>query len=317
MNSHQPPSGVPATDLPEGLRSLQTAAEQLWLDAQAWCPALSVEVLPQVDSTNTHVLQLGKAVQRAAQVLTPVVAVAWEQTAGRGRHGRQWWSQPQDTLKFSLGYPVRLDWTQPASGALSLAMGVAVCEALKARWPDVPLGLKWPNDVWVQGRKLAGLLLEVSHGMHAARPDEPAWLVVGLGLNVSDVPADLLASTIHLQQALQQWSPVATSLVSGPPITPGDVLRLLVPAMLQAVTLFERSGFAAFQSRFDALDALRGQSVTIWPTGQPPEAPGQAPLATGVALGVTPDGAMKVMDDHGHVQFMAHGEVSVRTAREN
>ena len=116
------------------------------------------------------------------------VVTADEQTAGRGRQGREWVAAPGSALLFSLVL-------RSPGEALPLAAAVAVCEAL-----PVEAAIKWPNDIWVGGRKVAGILVE-------ARPQE-GWAVLGVGVNVRDAPplehVTSLNSTIDAEELLER-----------------------------------------------------------------------------------------------------------------
>jgi len=284
------------------LQQLHGAAEQLWLSAQSWCPALSIEVLPEVDSTNTHLMKQGKDALRGGDALHPTVAVAWAQMAGRGRHGRTWQALPGQSLTLSVGYPMHLDWSRPGASALSLAAGVAVCEALTHALPTLPVQLKWPNDLWVDGRKLGGLLIEVAH---PTTPDAPSWLVLGLGLNLAGVPAHWLHERCDLQAL-------------GVNTHPGAAMGWVVPALVQALQRFEQEGFAAFHGRYGHFDALKGREVRLWRSVSAEHVldDSQA-LATGTAQGVDVLGALLVKDATGLVQTWPQGEVTVRPEKQN
>ena len=107
-------------------------------------PGFICEVLPTVDSTNSELMRRFKAGQ-----LAPTLLVAEQQNAGRGRLGRNWASAPGSSLTFSLGVLL-----QPqAWDGLSLAVGLSVATSL-----HTDIQLKWPNDLWVQDCKLAGIL---------------------------------------------------------------------------------------------------------------------------------------------------------------
>lgn len=292
------------TPTPAGLRQLHADAEQLWLQLQADCPDISIDVLPEVGSTNTYLMQLGRSLAKVGEPLRPCVAVAWQQTAGRGRHGRTWQAQPGDSLTLSIGVPMRLDWAQPGASALSLAAGVAIGEALRGALPSLPVQLKWPNDLWVGNRKLGGLLIEVAHLEPNAADTSHAWLVLGLGLNLSGIPKDLSHERCDLQAL-------------GHVCTPGMAMQWVVPALLTAFQQFERDGFAAFQARYAAFDALQGRSVQLWDSnaGQAVRAD-QTPRSAGMAQGVNAHGALLVADVSGGVQAWMQGEVSVRPTPE-
>jgi BirA family biotin operon repressor/biotin-[acetyl-CoA-carboxylase] ligase len=138
----------------------------------------------RTDSTNERAKELAMAGAPGGLVVT-----ADEQTAGRGRRGNEWFAPPGSCLLYSaLLRPFSGD-----RGLLPLAVPVAVCEAAEAVAP-VRCQLKWPNDVWIDERKVAGALVE-------ARPDE-GWAVIGIGLNIAipqgDFPPDLRETATSL-----------------------------------------------------------------------------------------------------------------------
>jgi BirA family biotin operon repressor/biotin-[acetyl-CoA-carboxylase] ligase len=144
-----------------------------------------VEWHATIPSTNDRALQL--AVKE--NVDTPLLILADEQTAGRGRGSNRWWSGP-GALMFSLvfdpagtgGACLRTEqWPRVA-----LTAGVALCEALTELAPHLDCGLKWPNDVLLAGKKLAGILVEIP----PARPPVPRRLVLGMGINVNNSLAE-------------------------------------------------------------------------------------------------------------------------------
>ena len=119
------------TDAPLCLR---WPAEALWQTLSAALPGCTVEVLPQLDSTNSELMRRARA-----GLTQPALLVAEEQRAGRGRMGRGWRSSGAASLTFSLGLPLApADWQ-----GLSLAAGLAVAESLHEG-----IALKWPNDLW-------------------------------------------------------------------------------------------------------------------------------------------------------------------------
>lgn len=155
---------------------------------------------PTLPSTNDFALELA-----ARETLeTPLLILADEQTAGRGRGVNRWWSGP-GALTLSLvidplcigPIPLRTEhWPRVA-----LCAGVSLCEALIEVAPQVDCGLKWPNDVLISGRKVAGILVEVP----PAAPPVPRRLVLGMGVNVNnslaDAPPDIQSAGIALGDA--------------------------------------------------------------------------------------------------------------------
>lgn len=279
---------------------LNGAAEAIWLATQSFCPALSLEVLPQCASTNTVLMDRG----RQGDTQTTLVAAA-EQTAGRGRRGRQWLAHPGQTLTFSLGIALNLDQVPGGGSALSLAVGLAVADALDAGMsaftsaaglaPHRPMGLKWPNDLWIGGRKLGGILIEACPA--PGLPSSQRWVVIGIGLNVQGTPS----------------APEATSLIrpDQAALTIGQVWQWVAPTLIRRVHAFERHGFAPLQEAYARRDVLLGQQIGLWSTpGQSP-GDGYPPNQIGLAQGVDTFGALVVHTDQGQ-QTWSSGDVSVR-----
>lgn len=283
----------------QDLAELNHAAEQLWLAAQPGWPRLSIEVLPEVGSTNAHALAMGRDGADA-----PVVVTAWRQTAGRGRAGRQWDALPGQALTLSLALPLPLNDIPGGGSALSLAVGLWTAQALDSLRanPAAPgIRIKWPNDLWVDDLKLAGILIEAIQGP-GLRPEQ-RWVVIGLGLNLAGTPEALRGERTDVHTAL------------GLALTPGQAMQAIVPALLAGLRDFEHAGFAPLRDAYDARDALKGRPVTLWRHMQP--APAQA-LSTatadgqGTARGVDAQGALLVDDGQGAPRPWTIGEVSVR-----
>lgn len=286
------------------LADLNAAAERIWEAASPDCPGLSLEVRPEMASTNTELIARGRRGETA-----PTLLVACRQTAGRGRHGRNWQAWPGDSLTFSLGLPMRLEAVPGGGSALSLAVGLAAAQAidegmlgLQQPPSHAPIGLKWPNDLWHHGRKLGGILIEASPAPGLA--DDERWVVIGIGLNVRE-SSHTLAGTAALLAGT-----AAAELGAAP--TAGQVWSWVAPALLRAVRAFETEGFAPLKAAYAQRDVLAGQQVGLWTTpGQGPLS-GEAPSQTGVAIGVTESGALLVHTPSGDVQSWRSGEVSVR-----
>jgi BirA family biotin operon repressor/biotin-[acetyl-CoA-carboxylase] ligase len=137
------------------------------------------------DSTNARARELVEAGAPHGTVVT-----ADEQTAGRGRQGRTWTAPPGKALLYSA----ILRPLDERHLLLPLAVPLAVCEAAEELEPGVECAIKWPNDIWVDGRKLAGVLIE-------AKPQD-GWAVIGIGLNLTiepdEFPPDLQATAVSL-----------------------------------------------------------------------------------------------------------------------
>ncbi len=251
---------------------LRWPAEAVWEAVAPLLAGFSVEVLPEIDSTNTELMRRARAGHGDA-----VLLVAEHQSAGRGRLGRQWSSRAGDSLTFSLGLPL-----QPASwSGLSLVVGVAVAEALHPR-----VGLKWPNDLWVDGRKLGGILVETAS---FAQADGPRQTVVGVGLNIHRPPGEGLST------------PAASVDELLPELDAPAVLARIAAPLVAALQAFETAGFEPFLARFEARDLLRDRVVTL------------SDGSTGTAHGVAQDGGLLVHTAAG-MRVVHSSEVSVRPA---
>ena len=200
-----------------------------------------VEVLPSVDSTNRLLHE------RAAEGLPSGSAcLAEHQSGGRGRRGRPWVSPFGANLYASVLW--RFNLAPAALGPLSVAVGVVVAEALAACGAD-GLGLKWPNDVLWQGRKLAGVLTEVM-----GEATGPARVVVGIGVNVNMPEA--AAAAID-----QPWVDLKT--IIGGPVDRNPVAARLLSGLARGLDQFAREGFEPMRPAWDRLDLARGQPVVV------------------------------------------------------
>ena len=197
-------------------------------------PGVAVEVVAGIDSTNSELMRRARAGRTA-----PTLLVAELQTAGRGRLGRGWQSGDGErggALAFSLGLPlVPCDWS-----GLSLAVGLAVAESLH---PDIRL--KWPNDLWWQGRKLAGILVETAG---TGQPGTGRYAVIGIGVNIAPLPGEGFATP---PAWLQELLPGIDA--------PATLARIAAP-LVQTVRGFEQGGFAPLAERFAA--RRHGNTVT-------------------------------------------------------
>jgi BirA family biotin operon repressor/biotin-[acetyl-CoA-carboxylase] ligase len=316
---------------------LQWNAEGLWEQLVPLLPGISVEVLARVESTNTRLLERARAysgdregpVTRPGDLdglpapqrtphgrrqgdIHPCLLVAEDQTRGRGRMGRDWISEAGNSLTFSLSLPLApTQW-----GGLSLAVGLALAEALDPRplgeeltgpgGSQPRIGLKWPNDLWLLdahdlakgsapalGRKLGGILIEtVSVG-------QQRMCVVGVGLNVRAQGSPAPEGLSQGYASLQELDPAITA--------PAALARVAAP-LVQALLRFERQGFEPLMAAYRRRDLLRGQAVNT----SVPE-----PLQ-GVADGVDEQGALLVRVGQGEqavVKRVLSGEVSVRLSQ--
>jgi len=214
---------------------MQWPPEAIWESVAPLLPGFTVEILPELDSTNSELMRRARSGRTEA-----VLLVAERQTAGRGRLGRSWQSAAGESLTFSLGLPLAPpDWS-----GLSLAVGASVAQSLH---PEVRL--KWPNDLWLYDRKLGGILIETaSHGEGGA---STRHAVIGIGINIAPREAAGLST---LPAAVKELLPDQDA---------GTVLLRLALPLVRDVLAFERAGFAAFRQRFLGRDALHGRQIVL------------------------------------------------------
>ena len=247
---------------------------------------LDLEILPEVDSTNAHLLrgvQSGRDMGGAGRLRA---CLAERQTAGRGRRGRTWVSP--FGLNIYLSLLIGFEGGAAALSGLSLVVGVAVGEALRARGIR-GVGLKWPNDIYCSERKVGGVLLEVTGDLQSH-----CHIVIGVGLN-------LRARVQDMSEVAQPWTDLASHGFD--PDLRNVLVAELLNSLVAAVTLFRAQGFSVFLPRWEVLDLSRDRPLDIFPGGEE--------VVHGTGQGVDADGALLVATDAGLRRFHG-GEVSLR-----
>lgn len=237
-----------------------------------------IDLLPSCDSTNAVLLARAEAGAPSGTVV-----IAEEQTAGRGRRGRSWFSSPGDSLTFSLLWRFA-PGTAPAG--LSLAAGVAVARALqKVGAGDT--ALKWPNDILKEGRKLGGILVELV-------PGAPHAAVIGIGIN------------LQLPPGMPDEVRAASAAVGAIDAADSDALyAAMLGELLAALESFGSEGFAALRAEWLARHAFQDVPVSIASDFGAP--------VLGICRGVDGDGAL-LLDVDGRRERILSGEVSLRRA---
>jgi len=228
------------------------------------------------DSTNARAKELAASGAAGGLVIT-----ATEQSAGRGRRGHNWFGPPGSSLLYSA-------LLRPFGGdpLLALAVPVAVCEAAEALAP-VRCEVKWPNDVWIEGRKVAGVLVE-------ARPED-RWAVIGVGLNLTvaeaDFPDELRGTATSLSLA------AGTEAARSANPTPAAIA-----ALNEQLSRWVEVEPSAVLERFRRRDALRGRRVS-WADGE------------GEAAGIDDAGHLLVSTPRGEQLALGAGEVHLSVER--
>ncbi len=197
------------------------------------------------DSTNERAKELAMAGAAGSLVIT-----ADEQTAGRGRRGNAWFAPPGSCLLYSA---IVRPFTADDSPLLPLAVPLAVCEAAEAIAP-VRCQVKWPNDIWIDERKVSGVLVE-------ARPDE-GWAVVGVGMNVAitddQFPPELRETAISL---------LPTEAEQGLPPGGAPGIRRALTALNETLGRWLEAGDDEVLSAYRPRDALCGRRIS-WDGGE-------------------------------------------------
>ena len=243
-----------------------------------------VEWVECIDSTNEWAMQAAEA---------GAAPYAWfvadRQTAGRGRLGREWLSPPTCNLYTSCVLRPAL---APAHAAqLSLAIAIAVHRAITAC--GISAKIKWPNDVHVQGKKIAGILCELR-----ADTDRIEALIAGIGINVGLLPSDFppevreIATSLHAEGAVVDRAVVDRT----------GVFVALAREMESVVQLLENRGFSALQDEWNAACALRGRFVEVLFGDH---------TVSGTVVGIDSDGYL-LLEQAGDVVRIIAGDVTVK-----
>lgn len=239
---------------------------------------IDVEFVEQTGSTNADLLA------RLENLDGPCLRCARYQSAGRGRAGRNWLAEPDAALMFSLAWPFHLG--MQALIGLPLVVGVVVAERL--RQLGVQVELKWPNDILLEGKKLAGILIETSQAQTAF---PLVWAVIGVGINLK-VPAGF-EQTVGRQLAGLESSALDRN----------RLLAELTNGLASALQVFAREGLAGFTDRWNALHAYRDRLVNILDHN--------VVTHSGLAQGIDAEGRLLLSTEKGIIAVLA-GDVSLR-----
>lgn len=264
-------------------RGYRLAQPISWLDvdlvSQSMGAGWQIEVLPLIDSSNAELL-------RSPASSLPVCLAAELQTAGRGRRGRAWSGALGGSLLFSVAWPFHVDMTR-LSG-LSLVVGLALAEALdQCGVPRVKL--KWPNDVIVDFRKLAGILIEIQ-----AEANSPCRAIIGIGLNIKLPPA----VRDEIDQAVVDLDQLNVSNLDR-----NQLLIALLKSLEHWLPRFVSDGFAGCRQQWDSRHAYQGEAVRLLGA--------DGAIIVGRVQGLGDAGELLVDTDRGQRSFTV-GEISLR-----
>ena len=253
----------------------------------------ALEVLWQVGSTSDHLLQ--------APAVSPGrsrVCLAEFQTDGRGRRGREWFAAAGHSICLSLSWSFQSSPQQLAS--LGLAVGAGVLRTAQAAGATAAQ-LKWPNDVVVNGNKLAGVLIDVQ-----GEAGGPMRAIIGVGLNYS-LPANAerqIEAAGGLRPASLVDAYVDAHAERHPPLSRNAVAAALINELHNVMAEFSARGFSAFAAEWRAADYLQAKPVTVTVDGVEHR---------GVVRGIAADGRLQLETDGGILHVMS-GDVRVRPA---
>ncbi|MDH0749011.1 bifunctional biotin--[acetyl-CoA-carboxylase] ligase/biotin operon repressor BirA [Pseudomonas sp. GD03842] len=238
----------------------------------------TVHVHDVIDSTNAEAMRLV-----AAGAPLPALVLSEQQTAGRGRRGRKWISPYAENLYYSLA--LRIDGGMRQLEGLSLLVGLAVVNTLREMGVE-RAGLKWPNDILAGGKKLAGILLELT-----GDPADVCHVVIGIGINVNMRTA---------QEVDQAWT--SMRLETGIDIDRNEVSSRLSSVLNPYLEVHGRSGFAAFKDEWERHHLWQGCPVTLL---------AGSTAVDGMVVGVDAVGALR-LEVEGEVRTFSGGELSLR-----
>lgn len=256
----------------------------------------TLEIVNETGSTNTDLITRWRTQQK--EFSQPLVRLAYVQTQGRGRLGRTWFGSSGDALLFSIAYLIPRPIHELAG--LSLATGATLLAGLRTLPLAEPqrLALKWPNDVLLDGAKLAGILIETAWHTPTA-----SAAVIGIGLNLYGEDAlslrlnELTSSSSHSNQ------PAALARLL-PAVSMTDTFAALLNALAPMLKSFSTEGFAPFQKVWSAAHAYTGQPVTLLEKGG-------LTSTHGIVLGVDSLGRLLLENENG-IQAIVSGDLSLR-----
>ncbi len=266
-------------------------------------------IIRRVEATGSTNADLGRMANEDPSLPDGFVLVADVQTAGKGRQGRSWASPPLSGLTFSV--LLKPDVPPLRASTLPLVIGLSVARAVarllaecRSGGPDDAgpshalrrrhtIGLKWPNDIQIDGRKLCGILCEMR-----AEGDRVRHIVAGIGINVNlsvtDMPPEIAAMATSL------------SIAAGHSFDREEVLNAILLSLEETYLRWLTQGFDSLRQEISKFDILRGNPVTI---------ERGANTLSGMASGIAPDGALMVLKSDGTTEPVYSGDAHIVSHR--
>ncbi|HIF9423705.1 TPA: bifunctional biotin--[acetyl-CoA-carboxylase] ligase/biotin operon repressor BirA [Photobacterium damselae] len=246
-------------------------------DILSHCICSNLDVIPVIDSTNQYLLD------RVGQLPSGAVCLAEYQQAGRGRRGRQWLSPFGSNLYMSMYW--RLDAGVAAAMGLSLVVGVAIAETLQSMGAE-RIKVKWPNDIYCDDKKVAGILVEI-----VGQAGDAAHLIIGMGLNIS------MPEQQHIEQAWTNLTDCCEQTIER-----NQLAARLITQLTKTLQDYEHHGLAGFVERWNKVDNFIDRPVKLLLGEQ---------VIEGIARGINDTGALLLETEAGITPYIG-GEISLR-----
>ncbi|MEI9600656.1 bifunctional biotin--[acetyl-CoA-carboxylase] ligase/biotin operon repressor BirA [Moellerella wisconsensis] len=262
--------------LPKAINLLSIEAISAYMDSQR------IILEPVIDSTNQYLLE------RISELVSGDVCIAEYQSAGRGRRGRQWVSPFGCNLYLSMYW--RLDQGPAAAIGLSLVVGIILAETLN-ELGHVGVRVKWPNDLYLNDKKLAGILVELT-----GKTGDAAHIIIGVGLNIGMDKINLADK----ESINQQWASLNETNIS---INRNELAAKIIKSLREALFQFEKEGMTPFIERWYKLDNYLNRPVKLL-IGEK--------VITGISRGINVQGALLLQQGDELIPYIG-GEISLRS----
>ena len=239
-----------------------------------------IDTVESIDSTNNYLNNHNKSA-------TPHICIAEHQTRGRGRFSREWYSPFGKNIYFSMQYSIQQDISQ--LGGLSLAVGMIVCKAIEkaCKLPN-RLMLKWPNDITYNGKKLAGVLIEVR-----AEVNGNCSVIIGIGINVN-MP---ITNKVTFNQ---EWASIMQ--ITGSPQDRNNICAILIDKLTLGIEQYLITGFKSYMPEWKKRDSLFGKMIQIQDGNE---------IFKGIATGVDLQGHLLINLETNIKKAFAAGEATL------
>ena len=254
------------------------------------------ETIPTTESSNSDLLNRW----HKHTLSEPVSLLAIEQTAGRGRRGKTWISQAGDSLTFSMAYPFPKSFTMMQLQGLPLACGLCILKSIlqflnvsESIGKQLGLGLKWPNDILLNQQKLGGVLVEGGQ----KSPNEPLWMIIGIGLNLRSPPL----TTGHLEA-----TSIAEINLHNHVLDAQSLYKLITINVGNTLDLFSKGSFSNFQDEWNHWDVWHNQTLSVHQE--------QQEIFSGRSMGVNAEGYLLLNTPLG-IKQVAAGDLSLSQAK--